>query len=235
MTEPPQLLQARDHLDGEISNWIADYQAGAGRIWCARGCSACCSLVVTTTWPEAAAIAARLGGDQRAALQAYLTRLRELLPEVTDFKAFLRAHRRQLGNCPFLDAEGCCAIYPERPLSCRALLSTRPADWCAVDFTTLHETEQRAFLASLDPAVVDYPSHYLAASRRLARRLEQELLAAMRAERGFALGGHLPSLVWLTREHALENLLADGPAAVSALAASLGLDLPGLLHYDGQP
>jgi len=234
MTERDAIAAAQQRLDREIAPWLDRSRDSGVRIWCARGCGSCCSLVVNTTCPEAAAIAAGLDAGQRQALQSYMERLLEMLPGIADFKAFLRAHRRQLGPCPFLDAGQTCSIYPLRPLSCRALLSTRPADWCAVDFTTLHESEQRAFLASLDPQLVDYPSHYLAAPRRRARELERTLLDGMTERCGFGLGGHLPSLVWLIAEHGLEQALPDGIRAVIARAERAGLGAPWLLQFTEQ-
>lgn len=210
-------------LDRDISDWLHGYQASGRQIHCRKGCRGCCDLVVNTTFPEAAAIAAALTPQLQQALADYIDRLRRQLPAAKDFKSFLRIHRKDVGFCPFLDIHGTCAIYALRPLSCRALLSTRPAEWCAVDFSSLHEHERAAFVSSLDRDVVAFPSHYVAATQQAARSYERELLNEMLSSCGLALAGHLPTLVWLEQEFQLSRNIHRGGSWITRQAKNAGL------------
>ncbi len=132
-------------LDAGIRQTLTDYRLAKGRIFCARGCQDCCTLAVHATLPEIIPVAAVSSAEDSRRLEDYRERLLTILPEAVDFKTFLRLHRDRLGSCPFLDASGCCRIYPQRPLACRALLSTRNSAWCAADFSKLHPAEKEAF------------------------------------------------------------------------------------------
>jgi len=222
-------------LDRRISTWLHDHRLRGGHIHCRRGCGGCCNLVVNATLPEAAFIAAALDQPRRDRLAVYITRLKQHLPAAADLKSFLKIHRQLIGFCPFLDAEENCGIYPFRPLSCRALLSTRPAAWCTVDFSTLHELERAAFIASLDREVVAFPSHYVAATQQAARNLENDLLSGMAARCGFSLGGHLPTLVWLELEAGLSRNLHRGAEGLAEEAQAAGLAAPYLLDFQTLP
>lgn len=90
-------------------------------IVCQPGCSFCCFNQVEVTAPEALLvghfIAARFS-------PAKVERLRTLLGELASFRAGLSkihlAVRRREHPCPLLH-DGYCAVYPVRPLTCRAM------------------------------------------------------------------------------------------------------------------
>lgn len=208
------------------------FKAGGGRITCGRGCRNCCNLAVQCTFTEALLVAEALGNAQDAAPRAYVANLRQHLDAATDLKSYLRLHRRTIGPCPFLATDGACSVYVARPFACRSLLSTRPADWCAVDFADLHPLEKQAYLSSLDPAVVAWPTHYLAASRDLAREMEAAAARRMLDTFAFTLSGNLPFLVWLEQEYRLSAAATEGHAATRALLEKEGLNLPFLLSLD---
>ncbi len=89
-------LEALRVLHGEIDREAARLaDRHAGRLRCGRGCSACCLDDLTVT----AVVAARI----RA---AHAELLATGVPG-------------PLGACAFLDAEGACRIYADRPLVCR--------------------------------------------------------------------------------------------------------------------
>jgi len=226
------LMQSYALFDRGCGAAVAAYTAGGGRIFCRRGCRNCCNLAVRCTLGEALLVAETLPPDFDAALEDYVGRARRELGAADGLTAFLRLHRRLVGLCPFLDAEGACAVYPERPFACRSLLSTRPAEWCAVDVSELHPLEKQAYLSSLDPSVVNWPTHHLAAPRDLAREFESESAWRMREAFGFSLCGDLPVLVWLERRHGLSAKATEGFEAVADLLAQHGLDLPFLLQLE---
>ena len=229
------LRRRQRDFDGRIALRLAEYEGRGGRIFCGRGCRACCTLTVDCGFGEALLVAEALSETQGNALDGYVARLRERLPTVTDLKSYLRMQRRELGDCPFLDREGACAVYEARPFACRALFSTRPAEWCGVDFGELPAIERQLFMTSLDRAVVDFPTHYLAEPRDLAREVEGAGLLAMERAFGFSLAGNLPYLVWLEKKYALSQRCVEGDAVVTALLEAEGLCLPFVLHLGKAP
>ena len=214
----------QETLDHEISAWQKSYLAQGGHIHCARGCSNCCSLAVETTLPEAMRIASLLNVEQAGPLQHYIDRLFTAISQITDLKSYLRLHRQKIGPCPFLTEEGACGIYFCRPLACRALLSTRNSDWCAVDFADLHPLEREAFMSSLDREVVAFPTHYAAVPQHLAAEREGELNHAMQESFGTRVSGNLPLLVWLELKHNFSALLTESLQAAKERLSSLQLD-----------
>jgi len=213
-----KVLKTHQQLDKFATKWLADYRESGRTIYCCEGCSGCCHLAVHATWPEAVVLAGQLSVQQSTRLNSYVERLQECLPELSDLKSYLKRHRQTLGPCPFLDAGGSCSIYPVRPLSCRALLSTRPAAWCTVDFAELSDWDKRAYESSLDRQVVAWPTHYVAATQDFGRELEEDLLEAMLRQAGWSLSGNFAMMVWLawachvnnkdsmTKEHVFELL-----------------------------
>ncbi|OHB32209.1 MAG: hypothetical protein A2X84_12470 [Desulfuromonadaceae bacterium GWC2_58_13] len=221
-----EICRQQSSFDRQLRDVIEDYARRGGRIFCGKGCRNCCTLTVNAGYTEALLVAQSLTAAQATALDDYVARLRRLLPGITDLKAYLKMQRQQLGDCPFLAGEGTCGIYPVRPFACRALLSTRPADWCEVDFGALPAIEKQLFMASLDRSVVDFPTHYLAAPREIGRQLESEALLEMAQAFGFSLSGNLPYLVWLEKNYRLSEKIGEGKEATGALLESAGLDLP---------
>lgn len=185
-------------LDGVITAWLRGRKAAGKRIYCAAGCSNCCTLFVQSTLVEALIVAEELDANQAYKLQDYVLRQRESLAGVNDFLTILRKQRQEIGPCPFLDNAGCCSIYAQRPLACRALLSTKPAEWCSVDFSTLDPLEKRLYLESLEREVVAFPVHYVADTQSAAQHAEARILAQMEAQLGAAISGNFPLLVYLT-------------------------------------
>lgn len=92
----PDLLAYVERLHGAVDELVRPLEERhAGRLRCGRGCSGCCVDGLTVFELEAAAIA-----EKHGAL------LREGEPHAE-------------GACAFLDAEGGCRIYAERPYVCR--------------------------------------------------------------------------------------------------------------------
>ncbi len=199
-----EAIALQSAFDKECRPLLQAFAASGGRLFCSRGCGGCCTLAVQTTIAEALAVARSLDERRRAALARFIPRLTAAAEEAADLKDFLR-RRRALGPCPFLEADGACGVYRARPLSCRALFSTRPPEWCAVDFADLHPLERQAFLNSLDPAAA-FPTHYLAAPQELALELENRISQATAERFGFAVTGDLPYLVWLEVEQGLSGI-----------------------------
>lgn len=232
-TELLAALDGRRRLLDKLSAKSCAGQNGTFSIYCGKGCSNCCSLAVNCSFPEAVAIAQTLSPDQRQRLAAKLPVLRQLSQQAESLVQFLRQFRQQFGGCPFLTSDGSCAIYPLRPFSCRALLSTRNHSWCAVDFADLHPQEKEAFLSSLDPEVVAFPTHYLAASQELGLEFEASSMAALRDVFGVALSGSLLYQVCLEIDYRLSEVVAQGFDETRSFLEQRQLNLPFLLQLQG--
>jgi len=223
--------QRRSALDEEIAAWRRGPGAGV-RLWCGPGCGNCCTLAVNATLPEALVIAGRLDGPQRLLLSATVARLIDHAGQCRDPRTFLAGYRQAVGPCPFLDELANCIIYPERPLACRALLATRPPDWCGVNLAELDEFDRTSFLAGLDRSVVAFPTHYAAAPQQLAADYERGLLFAMLRLAGYALSGNLALLTWLCGEPGFTAALLAGPEDLRCFLSARRADQPFLVQIE---
>jgi hypothetical protein len=192
-----QLLSARQQLDDAIADIRHSCRDQGWDLYCRAGCGNCCTLAVHCSYPEAVLLAAGLSVEQRNRINDRLPVLAQLCTKAGDLKEFLHSYRQRGGGCPLLDPQQNCSSYSERPLSCRALLSTRPPAWCGVDFSTLHPHEKQAFLSSLDKNLVAYPSHYLARPLELAAALEKSLDDDFAAQSRVKITGNLAWLLGL--------------------------------------
>lgn len=226
-----QVRSTHTRFDEFTQEWVDRWHGIHGKVHCRKGCSGCCSLAVHTTFPEAFAVAAKLTTKQQQSLSDYIERLMSALPGLANLKNYLRQHRTVIGPCPFVDHDGACGIYTVRPLTCRALLSTRPAEWCTVDFTTLGSWDRQAYETGLDRRVVDWPTHYVAATREAGRLREAELLTKMKQAFGWSLAGNFPLMVWLAHPGRLGQPGLSGRQADEQLDR-LGIMLPFLLQLE---
>ena len=228
-----ELAIQRECLDMMSAAWVADYRSHGGSIFCGRGCRECCSLTVNCTLTEAVALAPLLSDSQAQAVAEYAIRLGGMMTPVTDLKEYLRMQRRDMGWCPLLEADGACGIYAQRPLSCRALLSTKESFYCGVDFADLSSEEKQTYVESLDRTVTDFPLHYVASTRETGGEMEARSLTLMRQKFGFSLYGNMPVLVYLVREKGLAEAALVGREAVEAVAVQAGLAHPFLADFGG--
>lgn len=226
-------MKEHDQFDQFAREWLTSYRESGRIISCREGCAGCCHMAVHAAWPEAVAVAGLLSTRQVTALQGYVERLQDALPEMTDLKSYLKRHRQSLGPCPFLDAAGACSVYAARPLACRSLLSTRPAAWCTVDFAELEHWDIQAYQSSLDRQVVAWPTHYVAASQDFGRELEGRLLETMQLKQGWALSGNFAVMVWAQRMSRRARQENSDPQKLRGFLAAHGLDNSLLLHFTG--
>ena len=219
-------------FDGEIQAWIGRYASGGGTIFCGKGCGNCCTLAVNCTFPEALRISMSLSPLQAEKVRAHTARLMARMHGVSDLKSYLRMHRQEIGNCPFLDDGGICGIYGERPFSCRALLSTKESRWCGLDFSRLSSEEKRDFVESLDREMVSFPLHYVAQTQNLGQALETGMAEEMIKRFGFSLYGELPYLVHLEQQHQLSSIIPHGYEITMSFLDQNGLLNPFLVIPD---
>ncbi len=118
---------AATRLVHELSERVAREQVGTDdRIECRAGCGDCCIVNVDVLLPEAETIVAYLV-DTRS--KEELNELGEALARLDRETRWLDDEERIMNRkkCAFLDQEGCCSIYPARPLLCRSVTSTDAA------------------------------------------------------------------------------------------------------------
>ena len=228
-----ETLKQHNQFEKFANEWRTNYRASGKTIYCRENCAGCCHLAVHATYPEAVAVAEDLTEPQRRNLSDYVERLKSALPELTSLRCYLKTHRQGLGPCPFLDTQGSCTIYAIRPLSCRALLSTRPAAWCTVDFSELDHWDKQAYESSLDRQVVAWPTHYVAATQDFGQELENTLLESMQQKKGWLLSGNFAVMVWLEKNTQLSRLNVTTTGQVHDILAAHGLNNHLLLNFTG--
>ncbi len=226
-------MKRHDQFEKFTHEWLLSYSASGKTIYCRENCSGCCHLAVHATYPEAIAVAEALTEPQLQKLSSYVARLKKAMQELTNLRSYLKKHRQELGPCPFLDAQGSCSIYTIRPLACRALLSTRPAAWCTVDFSELDHWDKQAYESGLDRQVVAWPTHYVAATQDIGRELENTLLISMQRERGWSLSGNFAVMVWLEKKAQLSKDNAAITQQVRDIVTAHGLNNHLLLNFTG--
>ena len=170
---------------------------GEHTIACRAGCNACCSQFIRVTWAEALAIAAWLLEPEQSELLAHFEATlpswstavdeprrvidalleRHAGPPLTapDQERYLGAtfdYHRRGAMCPFNNAQGNCAIYPVRPLPCRATYVEGTADFCPPDRPPGPSVVKHP---SLQGALQDLRALLLEAAHSAARPAEQSL------------------------------------------------------------
>jgi Fe-S-cluster containining protein len=199
-------LKEHQQFETFAKKWIGSHLDSGKPLYCRDKCSGCCHLAVHATFPEAAIVAPELSTQQTIELTAYVERVKKALNDWSTLKSYLKEHRQKLGPCPFLSPKGSCTIYSLRPLSCRALLSTRPSAWCNVDFSELDNWDKQAYESSLDRQVVAWPTHYVAETQDFGQKLEKTLLESMQRQKGWALSGNFAIMVWLEQTCCLSEV-----------------------------
>ena len=226
-----EVHEQHTHIDGQVQDWIGTYTEKGGQIYCGAGCKNCCRQPVNAVFTEAVCIAEMLSEHQISVLRSDVKRLLDRIGEASDPKSFHELHCNVIGFCTFLDDDGCCSVYADRPFSCRSLLSTRHSDWCGVDFDTLDPIKRQNFVRELDRDVVAYPLHYVAPTIEEGLRVEFTAKEKMVDRFGFALWGLLPYLVWLETECELSKVVPQGYSLTVRAVEAHALNHPMLLQW----
>ncbi|MCK4621040.1 MAG: YkgJ family cysteine cluster protein [Desulfuromonadales bacterium] len=122
------LLNELQRVADEAERLLEQHQvADRSLLDCGPGCSSCCVVNVSTLLLEGIAIAHYLRGQDVGLKNQIRSKVEDLWREVRGLDDEERLCMRR--KCAFLDEQGCCSIYPVRPLLCRSLSST-DADRC---------------------------------------------------------------------------------------------------------
>ena len=118
-----QLLAELDAIFSEAEILIQHHEEGdRSLLACCSGCQACCVVNVSITLLEGISVARFLRQLDASLLTQIASRLDKLWCAVRGLEDDERLLARR--KCAFLDDQGCCIIYPVRPLFCRSISST---------------------------------------------------------------------------------------------------------------
>jgi len=119
------------HLDLQMQQALKTDHDVAQRVACGKGCSACCKMNVDITLDEAEYLLAfakekHISIDWDKADRQH---------QITEWKLLSEADR----ECLFLDSDGECKIYENRPMVCRKLMVIDTAEFCDIHKYPGHE------------------------------------------------------------------------------------------------
>lgn len=102
---------------------------------CREGCSICCRVHVPVLKPEAVAIVTYLKEhNSPSELMQLKEKMKKLCLEIRCFDEIERIFANK--KCAFITDDGACAIYPVRPLMCRAVTSA-DREACSISFNMI--------------------------------------------------------------------------------------------------
>ncbi|MCW8860661.1 MAG: YkgJ family cysteine cluster protein [Deltaproteobacteria bacterium] len=120
-----QLLLELEKVCSEAETLLVQQRAGdRSLIACAAGCAHCCVVNVSISVLEGLSILRFINQLDDKKREQISVRLDELWIKVRGLDDDERLAQRK--KCAFLDHQGCCVIYPVRPLFCRSISSTDP-------------------------------------------------------------------------------------------------------------
>ena len=124
---PARARLLRDHVESEIA-------AGANiEVSCKKGCSACCHMEVEITNYEAEILKDVVTSGYVIERQRLQVQSQRGLQD----PAWREGIRNKDNPCVFLDPEGSCGIYENRPVMCRRHSVTSPPKNCATLTSTI--------------------------------------------------------------------------------------------------
>ena len=191
-TEAMQRAQAgyHDAYGQFLSHNVA---ANSIHVSCGRGCSRCCHHFVTSVHAlEVLCVYENI--RRRDDFEELIRECRKRIEDFDGWREFcdetypertsaerddlaLEHYYDERNPCPFLDGEGACGVYPDRPMTCRMYLASSPPEFCEAEmntddradiFTIPADESIAARLERLDRAV-DYWGHSPDLYRSLVR------------------------------------------------------------------
>lgn len=102
------------------------------KVSCTAGCSFCCHTPVTVTQEELENLV-QIVEDRELPID--LMRLKKQAKHAEDFDEFWAQGPVNATKCVFLDNEGKCGIYEDRPAACRTHFVSSDPKYCRVDET----------------------------------------------------------------------------------------------------
>lgn len=92
-----------------------------GKLGCKKGCMHCCTILVSISVSEIFLIYGYVFNHPQDVREKIRQKIIASAPKAANKGISQRSIERL--NCPFLDENGSCLVYPARPLSCRSYVS----------------------------------------------------------------------------------------------------------------
>lgn len=122
---PDRAREIHHLVDEAMEDFAREHPELACAVRCRRGCPHCCRIWVGITRDEAELLAEWVR-TSRAVPDPGRLRIQRTWASPADFES----HPREEAACIFLTAEGTCAVHPDRPSACRALLVASDPELC---------------------------------------------------------------------------------------------------------
>lgn len=184
----PEMLHAQREYHDAYGQFLShNVAANDIHVSCGRGCSRCCHHFVTSAHAlEVLSVYEniRRRDDLEPLIELCRTRVEdydawrefcdETYPERTPAERddlALEHYYDERNPCPFLEGDGACGVYPDRPMTCRMYLASSPPEFCEAE----HITDDGADIFTIP------------ADESIAARLE-------RLDRSVDYWGHSPDL-----------------------------------------
>jgi Fe-S-cluster containining protein len=183
-----EMLHAQREYHDAYGQFLShNVAANSIHVSCGRGCSRCCHHFVTSTHAlEVLSVYENI--RHRDDIEALIAQCHQRVEDYDAWREFcgvtyperspserddlaLEHYYDERNPCPFLEGDGACGVYPDRPMTCRMYLASSPPEFCEAD----HITDDEADIFTIP------------ADESIAARLE-------RLDRSVDFWGHSPDL-----------------------------------------
>lgn len=227
-SDPTQSVQqAYARYARKAGQWIAQYEAKGGQVYCGAGCHFCCDMPIRVSLAEALITARALTPAQAAAFEQHARKVTANARTARDEEEFVQRHRFEISFCPLLDrASGACTQYDARPTRCRDTFSAFPAHFCACGtWESMSRREQAEYRREVARTPgTDGEVHFIAPLEHLSEPVWAAASKAMRQAWGLEVWGDFWTLTTLARDATFMSRIeaGDGRGALQR-AKSQGL------------
>lgn len=201
VTLPVQQAYAR--YERQAGQWIGQYQAKGGQVFCGAGCHFCCDMPIRVSLAEALITAQALTPAQARAFEKHARAVQQNARTAQDDEEFVQRHRFEISFCPLLDrATGACTQYEARPTRCRDTFSAFPAHFCACGtWESMSRREQAEYRREVARTPgTDGELHFIAPLEHLSEPVWAAASKAMRQAWGLEVWGDFWTVTTLARD-----------------------------------
>jgi len=211
--------QIYNQLDSFTEEWIENYIASGGKVFCQKGCYNCCDLPVRVTLAEAFLISDNNDAVSDDRLRTYLDKLIIYVRDSKSESDYLKSRRTRIGMCPLLNEEGACSVHKKHPIPCRKTISVLHHQFCKAEaINNLPPLEVLKYLDNIKSMsdVTGGRGHYVDDISGLGSYLQNSLRDTTKKLLGFDMFGDLSLMVFLsTQEEFIKVLMSKNVRKVT--------------------